>query len=101
MKTEHIVEELKQAARQLGLRVRIDNGNFRGGRCKVGDEEMIVLNKRHLPEAHLRILAESLRELPAETVFLRPAVREALEAAWRRQDERGVEAGAEAVDVDD
>lgn len=97
MKTEHIVTELKEAARQLGLQVRVDNGSFRGGRCKVGDEEMIVLNRRHLPETHVRILAEGLRDLPVDTVFLRPAVREALEAAWRRQDQRD----AEAVDVDE
>lgn len=92
MKTEHIVEELKAAARQLGLQVRIERGNFRGGRCKVGAEEMIVLNRRHLPEAHLVILAESLRDLPTETVFLRPAAREALEAAWQRQDQLSMEA---------
>lgn len=92
MKTEHIVEELKAAARQLGLRVRVDNGSFRGGRCRVEGEELIVLNRRHLPEAHLMILAEGLRGLATDTVFLRPAVRDALEAAWRRQDEARVEA---------
>lgn len=96
MKTEHIVDALKEAARQLGLRVRLDNGSFRGGRCKVGEQEMVVLNKRHLPEAHLVILAEALRGLPTETVFLRPAVRDALEAAWARHD-----AAAEDVGIDE
>lgn len=86
MKTQHIVEELKKAAEQLGLQVRVDRGNFRGGRCTVAEDEMIVLNRRHLPEAHLIILAESLRDLPTDTIFLRPAVREALEEAWKRRD---------------
>ena len=85
MKTEHIVEELKEAARKLGLRVRVDSGSFRGGRCTVGEQELIVLNRRHLPETHVVILAEGLRDLPVDQVFLRPAVREALETAWRRQ----------------
>ncbi|MEX0747948.1 MAG: hypothetical protein WED81_06030 [Rhodothermales bacterium] len=86
MKTEQIIEELKKASAQLGIEVRMGKGNFRGGRCIVGDEEIIMLNKRHLPEANLVILAESLRDLPIETVFLRPAVRSALEEVWQRNE---------------
>ena len=83
MKIQQIVDDLRQATHQLGLQVRLETGRFRGGRCTVGNDTLIVLNKRHPPEMHLAVLAESLRELPTETVFLRPAVRDALEAAWR------------------
>lgn len=48
-----------------------------------------MLNKRHLPEAQLVVLADSLRDLPIESVFLRPAVRTALEDAWERAAEVG------------
>ena len=82
MKTPHIVEALTQAAGQLGLDVRVEKGNFQGGRCTVGEETFVMLNKRHPPERHLLLLAEALRDLPVDTIFLRPAVREALEAAW-------------------
>lgn len=84
MKTEQILEELKKAAAQLGFEVRTEKGNFRGGRCIVAGEEIIMLNKRHLPEAQLVVLADSLRNLPIDGVFLRPAVRSALEEAWQR-----------------
>lgn len=73
----------------MGVEVRIEKGNFRGGRCTVGGEEIIMLNKRHLPEAQLVVLADSLRDLPIESVFLRPAVRTALEDAWERAAEVG------------
>jgi hypothetical protein len=53
----------------------------------VGDEEVLVLNRRHPPEAHLAVLAESLRGLSVDHLYLRPAVRAALEEQWRRQDE--------------
>ena len=82
MKTPQIVDALAQAARQLGLEVRAEKGNFQGGRCTVGDERFVVLNKRHAPERHLFVLAEALRDLPVDTIFLRPAVRDALEGAW-------------------
>ena len=71
-----------QAARQLGLEVRVEKGNFQGGRCTVGDEDFVVLNRRHAPERHLLVLAEVLHDLPVESIFLRPAVRDALEDAW-------------------
>lgn len=86
MKTKQIVKELEDAVRRMGLHVRFEQGNFRGGYCKVDDDEVVVLNKRHPPEAHLAVLAEALRELPVDTVYLRPAVRKALEAAWARRE---------------
>ena len=84
MKTDQIVEALEQAARQLGLRVRREKGNFKGGRCRVKGEGMVLLNKLHPPEVHLTVLAESLRQSPIDTIFLRPAVRDALENTWAR-----------------
>ena len=86
MKTTQIIDELKQAAFQLGYEVRVEKGNFRGGRCSVEGESIIMLNKRHLPEVQLAVLAESLRETPIDTIYLKPAVRQALEAAWAEQD---------------
>ena len=82
MKTQVIVKELEDIARQLGLGIRKGKGNFKGGRCVVGGEELIVLNRHHLPEIHLSILAEGLRDLPVDTVFMKPAVRKALEEVW-------------------
>ncbi len=92
MKTEQIVEELKKAAEQLGYRVRIEKGNFQGGRCVVGEENTIMLNKRHLPQQQLVVLAQCLRDLPVNEVFLRPAVRTALEEVWQRNETFEVDA---------
>ena len=84
MKTEHIVKALEEAVRQFGVEVRWEKGRFQGGRCQINGEDLIMLNKHHPPEAHLAILAESLRDLPIDAIFLRPAVREAVEAIWKR-----------------
>ncbi len=87
MKTEHVVKALEELARQFGREVRWEKGHFRGGHCLVNGEELIMLNKHHPPEVHLTILAESLHDLPIDSIFLRPAVREAFEAAWQRHPE--------------
>jgi hypothetical protein len=82
MKTAALVQALEEAHRQLGVAVRRGRGPFRGGRCTVDGEEVVVLNRLHPPEAQLAVLAESLRTLPHEQLYLRPAVRAALEDAW-------------------
>ena len=87
MKTEHIVKALEEVVHQFGMEVRWEKGRFQGGRCTVNGEDLIMLNKHHPPEVHLAILAESLRDLPMDTIFLRPAVREAVEAIWKRHPE--------------
>ena len=91
MKIEQIVRELEAAVQQFGLPVRWEQGRFRGGRCLVNGEDLVMLNKRHPPDVQLSVLAGVLRPLPVETIFLRPAVREAMEAAWAHQEARHIE----------
>lgn len=83
MKADQIVRELEGVARHFGVQVRFEKGRFRGGRCVVEGERFVVLNRLHPPEVNLSILAESLRDLPLDTVFVRPVVRRALEEAWQ------------------
>ncbi len=82
MDTVGIIEELEDVAQRLGMNVRAESGNFQGGRCVVDDEEIIMLNENDLPERRLVVLAEALREAPLDTIYLKPAVRRALEEAW-------------------
>jgi hypothetical protein len=87
MKADQILRELEDVARRLGVDVRIERGGFRGGLCLIDEEQVIVLNKRQPVESRLAILAQSLKSLPVDTVFMRPAVREALESSWKDQSE--------------
>ena len=85
MKAKKIVQELVDAAKQLGLEVRKGKGSFRGGLCTISGQETIVLNKLHVPEVHVTILAESLKNYPTEKLALKPAVQRALQEAWDAQ----------------
>ena len=82
MDTEQIVEELEAIARQLEVEVRRERGSFKGGHCQMEESAYIILNKRHPPEAHLAILADSLQRYPLDTVYIKPAVRAAMEEVW-------------------
>ena len=92
MDTTTIIEELEDVAQRLGFEVRIEKGNFRGGRCIMGEEELIMLNKRHQPETQLVVMAEALRGAPLDTIYLKPAVRQALEDTWAQIDAEAAEA---------
>jgi hypothetical protein len=86
MDTTTIIEELEDVAGRLGFEVRIEKGNFRGGQCIIGGEELIMLNKRHQPETRLVVLAEALRDAPLDTIYMKPAVRQVLEDTWAQLD---------------
>lgn len=86
MKPAAVLRELEDALRKMDVRVRRERGTFRGGRCTVAGREVVVLNKLHPPEAQLVVLAESLRELPHDDLYLRPAVRAVLEDTWGELD---------------
>jgi hypothetical protein len=92
MDTTTIIEELEDVAGRLGFEVRTEKGNFRGGRCIVGGEELIMLNERHQPKTQLVVLAQALRDAPLDTIYLKPAVRRALEDTWAELDAASEEA---------
>ncbi len=100
MKPDALVKALEEAHAQLSVRVRRERGAFRGGRCTVGEEELVVLNRRHPPEVHAAILAESLRDLPVEGLYLRPNVRAALEEQWKRADAGMADAPPDSAEGD-
>lgn len=85
MKPEHIVDELEEVLTRMGIRVRREKGNFKGGWCVINDERCLIINRRHTPEIQFSIVAECMRTLPYESIYLRPGVREALEEQWSQQ----------------
>jgi hypothetical protein len=86
MTTEEILDELTEAVGRMGLTVRTEKGNFDGGRCRMGGEEVVMLNERDLPERRLAVLARTLPPEEMETVYLPPAVRKRLHEIWDDTD---------------
>jgi hypothetical protein len=79
MKPERLVEELLEIARRSGIRIRREQGRFRGGYCIVRDQRLILLNRKLPPEQMSLVLAEALRCVPLEDLPMKPAVRAWLE----------------------
>ena len=87
MKPTTLVSALEDVLGQLGVRVRRERGTFRGGLCLVAGEPAVVVNRVHPPEAQATVLAGAIRERGGvDDLYLRPALRAALEDAWARID---------------
>lgn len=87
MKPEALFRELDALARRLGYVVRVERGRFRGGRCRVDEQKVVVLNRMHTAETNAAVLARALAAEPLDDVFLAPAVRKALDAARTASDD--------------
>lgn len=87
MNLPQIIGELSEVVPQLGLAIRMEKGRFAGGLCTVNGERLIVLNKRHPPERQFAVLARALHALPMDSIYLKPAVRRALEEVWQRLED--------------
>jgi hypothetical protein len=79
MTHEELFEELKGLASELGIKVRFENGNFDGGYCLLREERLLVLNRRVTVPKKIRTLALGLAEYGLGDIFIRPALREAIE----------------------
>lgn len=79
MKHEELVLELQDVARQLGITVRFDQGNFEGGYCILKAQKLLLINRRLVPVRKASVLATALREIGLENVFLKPAIRAYIE----------------------
>lgn len=87
MKPAAVAVAFEEALGHLGVRVRRERGAFRGGLCVVAGEPAVVLNRAHPAEAQVAVLADAIRQHGgADGLYLRPAVRAALDDAWARAD---------------
>jgi len=76
---DELLQELKAVADQLGVSVRFEKGDFKGGYCIVHDKKVIVINKMTNLQRKVMILSSALKELGVEDIYLSPRIREVIE----------------------
>lgn len=99
MKPEKIYHELKELAEKLGLQVSEQNFrktgmHVRSGMCKVKDQDHCLIDKHLKLKQKIEVLAECIVELPHESVYVVPAVRDYLEQ-FKPINERAAPGGSE------
>ena len=87
MKKELLLEELRDACSHIGLTLRFEKGDFRGGWCVLHDKNVLVVNKRFSIERKNSTIARALGELGIDVMYLKPAVRDFIEDELARVTE--------------
>jgi hypothetical protein len=75
MKQEELIEELHQIADQLGVTIRYERGDFEGGYCILREQQILIVNRRLLPQRKATVLATALHDIGLENLYLKPAIR--------------------------
>ncbi len=70
-----ILGELEDVARQLGIELRYEKGDFEGGYCILKDRKILVVNKRLHEARKASSLAQALAEYGIETTYIKPNLR--------------------------
>ncbi|MBV8773137.1 MAG: hypothetical protein JO166_12535 [Deltaproteobacteria bacterium] len=82
-----LVDELSEAAKQVGLEVRREKilrevgYRARGGACRFRERNLIILDREMGPAEQIEILADALRGRDLEALYLSPAARRLVEPA--------------------
>ena len=75
-----VLSELEELLDKLGIELKYEKGGFKGGLCRVEDKEYFYLNKILSFEQKVSIITKQLKKMELEDVYLKPKIREMLEA---------------------
>ena len=98
MKDAELLEQLEEIVRQLGIELVWDDGEFRGGICRVEGKQLFLMNRVSPAAQKVEILCRELSSLDLSQLFILPRVRQRIEqagrpsspAASRRMRDRGL-----------
>jgi hypothetical protein len=81
MRDNQVIENMTLLAEKLGLSIKFDEFDGKGGWCKLKGTEKIIINKRLAPKEQIRILAQILSRYPVDEQAVVPRVRQLIEDA--------------------
>lgn len=85
-KKDVTINELIELLNNMGYRVRIEKGTFKGGFCLLREEKIFLLKKDLEQDKKISILASNIAEIGVEDIFIKPNIRELIENASAEED---------------
>lgn len=85
-KKDVTINELIELLNNMGYRVRIEKGTFKGGFCLLREEKIFLLKKDLEQDRKISVLASNIAEIGVEDIFIKPNIRELIENASKEED---------------
>ena len=84
MKEKEILENLQSLMLKLGIELRTNEGEFRGGICQVKGQKFFVVNSSLSTAQQVKLLCRELAREDLSSVFVLPVIRERIQSVWAR-----------------
>ena len=80
MRRSQKIAELEHIAQSFGIDVRYEKmGMIPGGLCRLGDKQVLFINKSLSEQSKLELLVNELKNFDIDSLFLLPEIRELLQ----------------------
>ncbi len=80
MDEEEALQAFEQIAQKLNLEIRYEKGDFKGGLCRIGDRQYLILQKNDPAYKKLSLFAQELKKFDLNDVYVVPAIRKFIES---------------------
>jgi len=87
MKTEQLLEEIENLARQLDIELRYEKGEFRGGLCVLNEQRLLIIHSKMKPEQKLRLIAREMAVLDLTSQSMPLKLRNLIESFQQKTTE--------------
>ena len=87
MKDSEKLSNLEEVVNQMGIMLRYEKGDFRGGFCRVGDKKMLIVNSALDLQVKISLISHELSKLDLSETYVVPAVRLLIENCKDRQNQ--------------
>lgn len=93
MNQDAILAELENLISSLGLHIRYEKGDFKGGDCILYDQNLVVMNKKNTPAQKIALLARVVGTYGGDELYMKPLIRQVIDDEMTRYEEqlRGVQ----------
>ncbi len=88
MNQETILAELENIVSSLGLHVRYEKGEFKGGDCVLYDQNLVVMNRKNTPAQKITLLSRVIGQYGGDDLYMKPVVRKVVEDEMARYREQ-------------
>ncbi len=94
MNQDALLAELENLVSSLGLDIRYEKGDFKGGDCILYDRNLVVMNKKNTPAQKIAMLARVVGTYGGDDLYMKPFIRQVVDDEMTRYKEqlRGIQA---------
>lgn len=81
MEEDQIIQAFETLAMTLNIEVRYEKGDFRSAMCRVGEENLIILQKDADPIKKINVFAKEFSNINLDDIYVVPALKTIIQGA--------------------